>query len=338
MSKRLRILVVGGFDPKDPGVLAAPVSDIEAFARGLGWAIIEQGHDLLTGCQTELDRVVAEGAASHPGIKDLKERDESRIVSYVLEGKAKTHTIGSIMQSERKDWDIGGLDASPPEVIQNADVVILLGGFYGTFQAANWARVTRVPLLPFYSFGGAAREVYAVESRRFDAAYGDRITKLHYDQVLKSVSADWKDLARDTVQLAEAVATTRSVLVCMSFAAKAEYKDLMAAIRSVCAEFDYTAERIDEANLSKRIVPQILKQVRRAAFVVADVTEEKANVYYELGFADGAGQEVILTAQAGTKLPFNVADIPVVYWHSFEDFKQDLRKRLEELAASRGRA
>jgi len=77
--------------------------------------------------------------------------------------------------------------------VQGAEVVILLGGFYGTFQAANWPRVTRVPLLPFYSFGGAAREVCAVESRRLDAVYGDRITKLRFDLVNRNLTEDeWR--------------------------------------------------------------------------------------------------------------------------------------------------
>jgi predicted Rossmann-fold nucleotide-binding protein len=336
MTNRLNILIAGGFDPKDPNALSASVDDVVAFGKALGYQIIDQGHNLLTGCQTDLDKVVAEAAASHPEITDTEEKDELRILSYVLEGKCQSHNVGTIMASSRKDWDIGGLDASAPEVIQNAHAIVLLGGFYGTFKAANWARLTRVPLLPFFSFGGAAREVYKEEVRRFAKAYGDAIEQIEYDQVLKSISKNWNDLAKDTVQLAAKLATTQSVLVCMSFTDKPEYKDLLASIKSVCGEFDFTAERIDESNLSKRIIPQILKQVRHAAFVIVDITEEKPNVYYELGFADGANKEVVLVAKKGTDLPFNVADIPVIYWESFEDFKSDLRKRLSEIAVFHG--
>ena len=157
-----------------------------------------------------------------------------------------------------------------------------------------------MPLLPFFRFGGAAREVYTVESQRFEQVYGDTIQKIEYDQVLKSVSKDWRELARDTVQLAAKVASTRSVLVCMSFANRPDFKDLLAAIKTVCAEFDYQAERVDESNLSKRVVPQILAQVKRSAFVVVDVTEPKPNVFYELGFADGAGRDVVVVAKKGT--------------------------------------
>lgn len=178
-------------------------------------------------------------------------------MSYILDGKQPSHNVGTIMTSAKKDWDLGSPEPSPPEVMQTAHVIILIGGFYGTYSAANWARLQRVPLLPFFRFGGAAREVYTVESQRFDQVYGGAIQRIEYDQVLKSVSKDWDDLARDTVQLAEKVASTRSVLVCMSFANRPDFKDLLAAIKAVCAEFEYEAERIDESNLTKRVVPQM---------------------------------------------------------------------------------
>lgn len=34
----------------------------------------------------------------------------------------------------------------------------------------------------------------------------------------------------------------------------------------------------------------ILAGIRRAAFVIADVTEPSANVFYEIGFAEGMGE------------------------------------------------
>lgn len=337
MPNRLNILVAGGFDPEDAKALGVPTEDVVAFAQALGYEIVEQGHNLITGCQTDLDRVVAEAASRHPELTDLVEKDELRILSYILGGKSQSHSVGTIMASGKQDWDLGALDPSPPEVIQCAHAVVLLGGFYGTYSAANWARLFRVPLLPFFRFGGAAREVYAVESQRFEAAYGDTIRKIEYDQVLKSVSTNWNDLARDTVQLAEKIASTRSVLVCMSFVSRPDLQDLLAATKTVCLEFEYEAERIDEANLSKRIVPQILAQMKRSAFVVVDVTESSPNVFYELGFADGAGKEVVMVAKKGTALPFNVADVPVIFWESFEEFKVELRKRLQVISAFRGR-
>jgi hypothetical protein len=113
---------------------------------------------------------------------------------------------------------------------------------------------------------------------------------------------------------------------------------LYAAIQRVCTAFDYDAKRVDESNLSKRIIPEITRQLKQSAFVIADVTEDKANVYYELGFTDGIGKEVILTAKHGTKLPFDINDVPVIFWKSFVEFEKQLRKRVEQIGAWQGRA
>ncbi len=336
--KHLNILVAGGFDPEDQGALEKPTDDFIAFGRALGEEIIKQKHNLINGCQTELDQLIAEAAHNH--LKGTREpsNEKERIVSYVLQGQEPVHNFGSIIQSDVPDWDIGGLEPDPPEVIQNADVVVLLGGFYGTFRAANWARLDRKPLLPFASFGGAAKEVHKVESGRFASTYAGKISRLEYDQVLRSLSNDWKDLAFKTVSLAEKMVTTRDVFVVMSFKESPQYKDLYTSIQRVCKGFDYEAKRVDESNLLKRIIPEITRQVRQSAFVIADVTEQKANVFYELGFADGIGKEVILVAQKGTEVPFDITDVPVLFWDSFADFEEELKKRVEHIGRWQGRA
>ena len=60
--KRLNILVAGGFDPNAPAALDRSPDQITAYARCLGEQIVKQGHNLLTGCQTELDKPVAEAS------------------------------------------------------------------------------------------------------------------------------------------------------------------------------------------------------------------------------------------------------------------------------------
>ncbi|CAN2042723.1 Nucleoside 2-deoxyribosyltransferase [Candidatus Magnetomoraceae bacterium gMMP-15] len=327
--KSLKILVAGGYDSKEQDTLDKPVDQIEKFCRCLGKHIIEQGHYLLTGCQTELDKVVAESAKL--SIQDDNDQ-KHRIVSYVLQGREPVHNYGIIIQSDLPDWDIGGLKPTPPEVIRCADVVILIGGFFGTFQAANWARLDQKPLLPFVSFGGAAKEVYQVESSRFDKIYGSNINRLEYEKVLKPASINNYDaIASDMITLAEKIVFTKSVFVVMSFNETSQYKDLYTSIQRVCMEYDYDAKRVDDSNSFKRIIPEIILQIRQSAFVIADVTELKPNVFYELGFADGIGKKIILTAKEGTEVPFNINDFPILYWDSFADFEKELEERVKQI-------
>lgn len=340
MSKlNLRILVAGGYDSQDEAALDSPIEEIEAFVTELGKQIMSQGHVLLNGCQTEIDRVIAEAAFQQLVSQNASESEISeKIRCYVRENKKPIHEFGTIMESDLENWDLGGRSPTPPEIIGYADVVILIGGFLGTFKAANWARLQGTPILAFSTFGGTSEEVHEEELTRFDRMYSEKISRDEYDSVLKSLSTNWQSLATKTVELAEKIVTNRDVFVIMSFKPLPEYKDLCAALKSVCQEFDYDAQRVDESNLHNRIIPEITKQVRQCAFVIADVSEPRPNVFYEIGLSDGLGKEVILVAKKGTELPFDIGDAPVIFWESFEQFKVDLRERVADIARGHGRS
>jgi nucleoside 2-deoxyribosyltransferase len=68
--------------------------------------------------------------------------------------------------------------------------------------------------------------------------------------------------------------------------------------------------------------------------VVADLTHERPNVYFELGYARGLGRPVVTCAREGTQIHFDVADwayIPysdsrVIERQLIERFKYELEK------------
>ena len=99
----------------------------------------------------------------------------------------------------------------------------------------------------------------------------------------------------------------------MSFEESGKYLDLLSSVKRVCNKNGYNAKRVDETSVNKRVIPEIMKQIRRSAFVIADVSKSRPNVYYELGFADGIGKPIILTAKEGTALPFDITDLPVIF-------------------------
>ena len=82
---------------------------------------------------------------------------------------------------------------------------------------------------------------------------------------------------------------------------------------AACKLHSFQARRVDEAPDNRRIIPEIVRGVRHCAFVVADVTEAKPNVYWELGLASGMDKDVIVTAKKGTLLPFDINDVPVIF-------------------------
>jgi nucleoside 2-deoxyribosyltransferase/predicted Rossmann-fold nucleotide-binding protein len=326
----LKILVAAGVDADDP-----KADSVRSFCRALAEKLIAQGHVLLNGCQTELDKVLAEAAYNKLlalGVTDV----DSRLVSYVLEGRPAAHKFGRILQSVRKDWDVNTAGLSSPETIELADALILVSGYDGTLRAANWARIGKKPLLPVTLFGGAAKQIYLEELSRFNESYAGRVEKIDY-ALLNQVTDDGPKLAADVVALAERVSISRSVFIVMSFSQDEALVDACESFKEAGEKLGYKCSRVDDSNAADRILPEILEKIRQSAFVIADLSEPKPNVYYELGFAHALGKPTIVTAKEGTQLPFDVKDVPTVFWKGQKQLKDKLAEKIRAIAVSQGR-
>jgi hypothetical protein len=322
-----KILVIGSMDVADPVR--------SEFLASLGAEIAEQGHHLLNGCRNALDRLVAAGAFER---LTQKQKDPgAHITCYVTGTSAPVHQYGTVLKSRCPNWESlasPGLDV--PETVQQADVVVVIGGTEGTECAANWARIAQKPIMPVATFGGAAARIYDEELRQFNEKYADRLDRAEYE-LLNQISADARKVAKDAVSLAVRAITSRHVFIAMSFASDPHFDDAYESIVSVCEEFHYRARRITSAEALERIVPEIFSGIKKSAFVIVDISEERPNVYYELGFAQGAGKRVIVTAVKGTALPFDISDIAVIFWEGQKQLKEKLRERIATIAATQGR-
>lgn len=322
------ILVIGSLEFTD--------QKQESFINFLGKEIIDQGHKLLNGCRSKLDAKIAESAFNFSKEKGLD--PNKTILSYADPQHDPVHSFGTILQSRCLNWtSLSSPGLEIPETIREANVVIIVGGKDGTHCAANWARINRKSLMPITVFGGSAKEIYYQELDQFDESYSNNITKPDYE-ILNQISSDLGKIAKDSVSLAARAITSSQVLVVMSFSEDPALIDANDSFKEMCKEFSYDAERIDNSNAVDRIVKEILDRIRKAAFVIVDLTEAKPNVYYELGIAQGLGKPVIITAKKGTTLPFDVADIPAILWQGQKELKEKLRERILLIAPRQGRA
>jgi len=321
----VNILVAGGFDPDHP----EHEQKIQDFCTALGEEIIAKGHVLLNGCRTQLDSLIAE-AAYEKLVAQGDPEPGKRVISYALSGVEPAHSYGTILRSRLTDWEIAKESFYIPEQVREADVVVLVGGFEGTFRASNWARIAQKPLLPFTGFGGAAARIYEQELNDFDRKYRSLLDRLEYEQ-LNSVKADPREHAQTIVALAEKVAESRSVIVIMSYADRPDLIDAYDSFLQVTEELGYDCDRVTEENVQGRIVPEILSRIERAAFAIVDLTDLRPNVFYELGYADGLKKKVVVTAKQGTDLPFDVKDVPTIFWESQKKLKDDLKARIRSI-------
>jgi hypothetical protein len=88
----------------------------------------------------------------------------------------------------------------------------------------------------------------------------------------------------------------------------------MEVIKSVCQNLDVDVVRADEAPGPGLIIADVVRAIREASFVVADISPANANVFYELGYAHGIRKPAILIAERTTKLPFDVSPFRTLFY------------------------
>jgi hypothetical protein len=122
-------------------------------------------------------------------------------------------------------------------------------------------------------------------------------------------------------------------LVVMPF--KEEFKGTYQhAIKAAVEETGLTCIRVDEAVGSFSIHRQIIELLCKAKVIVADLTGQNANVFYELGIAHALGNNVIGITRSVRGLPFDVRPYKVIEYTDSIAGGQQLKKHLQEAVQS----
>ena len=85
-------------------------------------------------------------------------------------------------------------------------------------------------------------------------------------------------------------------------------------ISPVCAEMGVDAYRADDIYRPGVIIQDIIQGLVEANVIIAEITPTNANVFYELGYAHALKKPVILLAERGTALPFDVSGYRVIFY------------------------
>lgn len=97
----------------------------------------------------------------------------------------------------------------------------------------------------------------------------------------------------------------------------------------------YKSFRVDQDPSLHRIDDQIIAEIRRSRFIVADFTQgasgARGSVYYEAGFAHGLGLPVIFTCREDQikELHFDTRQHYHIAWTAPADLREPLRHRIE---------
>lgn len=120
--------------------------------------------------------------------------------------------------------------------------------------------------------------------------------------------------------------------IAMSF--RDETKTICDAFKAAIAKCGYIPRRIDEKEHNNQIVPEILFEISRSKFVVVDVTYPNYGAYYEAGYAEALGKEVIICCRgevfnSDKKPHFDIAQKSSIVWKDEEDLENRLYRRIE---------
>jgi hypothetical protein len=111
--------------------------------------------------------------------------------------------------------------------------------------------------------------------------------------------------------------------------------DVLEAIKTGVKECSITAERIDDDERSERVTDRILEAIRKAEFVIVDLTNERPNVFFEAGYAHGLGKIPIYVAREGTHLHFDIKDYAVIIFRNMKELREGIARRLVALITKR---
>lgn len=109
-------------------------------------------------------------------------------------------------------------------------------------------------------------------------------------------------------------------------------------IARTCAECGFESIRADEQFTNGLIIDDIARAIWEASVVIADITPDNPNVFYELGFAHGIRRPTILMADRSRgSLPFDVSGFRTLYYDNTiagkRQIEEKLRKHLRSIVA-----
>lgn len=100
-------------------------------------------------------------------------------------------------------------------------------------------------------------------------------------------------------------------------------------IRPTCEKYGYEAIRGDDIYNNGLIIKDITTSLQEASVIIADITPDNPNVYYEVGYAHAINKPTILLCErAREKLPFDVSGFRTLFYDNSIGGKNQIEERL----------
>ncbi len=155
----------------------------------------------------------------------------------------------------------------------------------------------------------------------------------------KEVIFETIDYLIDAIKTAERnkISTQTNVIegfafIIMPFGSTDEQKEALyhtyTCITSEAHKVGFRADRADYLFDSGTIDNKIYENIEKAELIIADLSYERPNCYFEVGYAKALGKDIIFISKEGTHLHFDVEHYDHISYKSERDLGEKLRNRL----------
>lgn len=160
--------------------------------------------------------------------------------------------------------------------------------------------------------------------------------------ILSLLTDGWKRIE----QIERSDDLNKNVFVSMSFAN--EMNPVREAIRRGITDAGFSAEFLDEIIHNRQIIPEMFRLIRECRFLIMDISDPNYGAYYEAGYAQGLGKEVIITCSNETfnrkyiteeekkyarylKPHFDILQKQILIWDNYADLTHKLTEWIKAL-------
>ncbi|CAN2041436.1 TIR domain-containing protein [Candidatus Magnetomoraceae bacterium gMMP-15] len=106
------------------------------------------------------------------------------------------------------------------------------------------------------------------------------------------------------------------------------YKEV---IKPTCEEYDFDCIRADDEYKSGLIIEDIVRLIEESSVIIADITPNNPNVFYEVGYAHGLSKPTILLSDKKREvLPFDISGFRTLFYDNTIGGKRLVEERLKK--------
>jgi hypothetical protein len=111
-----------------------------------------------------------------------------------------------------------------------------------------------------------------------------------------------------------------------------EYNQLYTeVIKPVCESYGLEVERADEFYTATPIIQDIVKSIKNASVIIAEITPDNPNVFYEVGYAHAIEKPTILLSDVKReKLPFDISGFRTLFYENSIAGKTKVERNLKK--------